>query len=573
MPQLHEVILAPAWLRWGFSALIFGAATGLNILTQPALERAVFTPYLTGIALVGLVCGLMPGVLLLLAATLTVQTWWMEPFGSLLPIAKDSDASSLVMWVTCAGVILCVASTARRSIRSEHEARADFEQALRAGKMATWRWDVESDVISFSEGAKQVLGVDRLPRTMSEGWPMVDDNHRTSAQADVASAIAAGKDFKELTRIAAADAPRWVETHGRVAVFEHGKPRLVVAVMVDVTERQEALTASQSAESRLVDEARRKDTFLATLAHELRNPMSPIRYAVAMLGDQATSAQRQKAREVITRQSSHMARLLDDLLDVSRITRNAIELRRELLDVRSIVESTVDNAKPVAAQSGKTVDFVAPDYPILVDGDATRLQQVVGNLVDNALKYSDSGSEVHVKVLAEGADAVVRVRDFGLGIAPSAHGTIFDLFTQLHPPGQGRGGLGIGLSVVKQLVQLHGGSVEVHSEGLGKGSEFTARLPLVRPSNIDAKAKPVNVVHLPSAGSVLIVEDNVDAAEMLAEYMRGAGSRSSSRTPGTRHLRCSLQSSPKSSCSASGFQTVTGQMLHARSDYRPMGLP
>jgi two-component system CheB/CheR fusion protein len=502
---------------------MYALASGLNTLAQPTLERAVFTPYLAGLVAVGLFSGVAPGAVMLFAATVTVQTVWVEPYGDIWAAIKLNDAAALALWVTCGAAVLAVAAKARRLLQWAHEARNDHEQALRAGKMATWRWDIETDALTFSPGAREVLGLDSLPTSMGEGWLAVDDLHRSTAQADVAAAVASGGDFEQLTKMSAAGLPRWVETHGRVVSRVHGKPRQVVAVMVDVTQRQEALIKSQAAEKKLEEEATRKDTFLATLAHELRSPLAPIRYAVAMLGDEARPAHRQIAKDTIARQSAHMARLLDDLLDMSRITRNDIQLHREVLDLRPVVQVAVDNLQHSASLNQKSILVAASDVPVYVDGDATRLQQVVDNLLDNALKFSAPGGEVHVSVALEGAHALIRVRDFGEGIDPAVQNSIFELFTQVQAPGQGRGGLGIGLAITKQLVQLHGGSVDVHSDGLGTGSEFKVHLPLAVQTPRQAEAWAANVISLPTSGRVLVVDDSADTADMLAAILRLSG--------------------------------------------------
>jgi two-component system CheB/CheR fusion protein len=303
----------------------------------------------------------------------------------------------------------------------------------------------------------------------------------------------------------------------------------VIGASVDVTELK--VTQEQ-----LRRESARKDAFLATLAHELRNPMAPIRYAASMLDDQVPPAMRHHARDVITRQSAHMARLLDDLLDMSRITRNVIELKREVFDLRAVAEQTADNVRPRYTELGHRLVLSLPPLPVPVDGDPTRLQQVLGNLLDNAAKYTEAGGEVTLRLDQEGGQAIVRVIDNGIGIATQDQPQVFELFTQLHTPGRGRSGLGIGLAVVKQLVELHGGSVAVRSAGAQRGSEFIVRLPLAQVP-AQEQAASGNVVHLfAQPAQVLVVDDNHDTADTLATLLRARGFSVTTAYDGTSAL-------------------------------------
>ena len=519
-----DFVFGTAGRRWLFTLATFALATGLNFVLQPLVgERVPFLVYFPALVAVGLYAGAWPGVLLLLAAIVVVQTFWVAPFGAFWPIAKLSDAIALLLFAAAGGLILSTAVWAKSLLKTTREAMKSLQLAMKTGKMATWRWDLDTDELTFSDGAKEVLGLSELPRYMRDGWPLVHSDDRDGARSDVETAVATGKDFTELTRIGETETPHWVLTHGQVTGTAGGKSRRVAAVMVDVTEQQEALIASRAAEQRLRQEVQRKDTFLATLSHELRNPMAPIRYAIALLGDKASPAQHKMAKEVITRQSEHMARLLDDLLDMSRITRNAIELRREIIDLREVTRAAIDNAAPGVVHSKHRLQTSEPADPVYVNGDPTRLQQIVGNLLDNALKYSDPGTDVDVRIELEDNEAVVHVRDRGLGIDPQSHGEIFELFTQLRRPGQGKGGLGIGLAVVKQLVELHGGTTHVQSEGLGKGSVFTVRLPRAAGGPATQLRGTGNVIAMSGGPRVLIVDDNTDTADVLAMCVRQNG--------------------------------------------------
>lgn len=267
--------------------------------------------------------------------------------------------------------------------------------------------------------------------------------------------------------------------------------------------------------AKLIEADQRKDEFLATLAHELRNPLAPIRFALETLKvDTPPTAAR--ARDVIDRQVRQLVRLVDDLLDVSRITANKVQLRREPLDLARLMATAVESITPLAVAAGHTLDTEMPSTPIQVDGDSARLVQVFANVLNNAMKFTPPGGHIWFTAEQRSHEAIVRVRDTGVGIAPDVLPRVFDMFHQAEPvPGQPTSGLGVGLTLARRLVEMHDGRVDVRSPGVGQGTEVEIRLPVT--------AAPVAAVVPPElppdAASrnlrVLIVEDNLDAAEML----------------------------------------------------------
>jgi PAS domain S-box-containing protein len=283
--------------------------------------------------------------------------------------------------------------------------------------------------------------------------------------------------------------------------------------------------ARDNTERKRAEEA--KDAFLATLAHELRNPLAPIRYATRLLDPGVPPQMASDAKKMIDRQLAHMARLLDDLLDVSRVTRGVLEIRRDQLDLREIIESAVAAVRPLAEAAHQELAMSVSAEPLLVSGDAVRLAQVIGNLLHNATKYTPAGGHIAVTAAVAGDEVVVSVKDDGVGIAPEAIGSIFDLFVQLDPAGtRAVGGLGIGLSLARDLVRLHGGKIEAHSAGRGLGSEFILHLPLAKetPALTESIAAPEKVTALGAAAiRVLIVDDNIDAATSLSYVLTLSG--------------------------------------------------
>jgi signal transduction histidine kinase/CheY-like chemotaxis protein len=290
---------------------------------------------------------------------------------------------------------------------------------------------------------------------------------------------------------------------------------------------------------------RRKDEFLAILAHELRNPLAPISMGLELLRQPGVdAATREWTQEVMRRQVKHLARLVDDLLDVSRITRGKIELRKEVVELRSVVTNALETVRPLIDENRHELAVSLPEDPIALLVDPLRLAQVIGNLLSNAAKYTPPGGRIWLSVERSGDTAAIRVRDTGTGIAPEMLPRVFDLFAQAQSPGA-QGGLGIGLTLVKSLVEMSGGTVTAHSSGIGKGSEFVVRLPLVK---TDQAAPSTRADGLPPSERrtrrAFVVDDNADAAATLAELLRSDGHEVHTFNDGHSALESALAIAP-----------------------------
>lgn len=312
-----------------------------------------------------------------------------------------------------------------------------------------------------------------------------------------------------------------------VSAFHLGAHRYFTGIVRDITERKRLEQELRQRLDDLAEADRQKNEFLAMLAHELRNPLAPMRNAVHLLKmSEATSTVKHRARAIMERQLEHLVRLVDDLLDVSRIIRGQIELRKEVLDIAKVVTRAVETAEPAIDAQGHTLSISVPDEPIWVEADVVRLSQVIANLLTNAAKYTDRAGRIELVVATEENQAVVRVRDSGIGIHPDLLPRLFELFVQGNRSlARSQGGLGIGLTLVKRLVEMHGGSVTAFSAGPGEGSEFAVRLPIARHSEAvvaSARAGRTNIAR-GLQRRVLVVDDNVDAAESVAMTLQLAG--------------------------------------------------
>ncbi|SFC20058.1 hybrid sensor histidine kinase/response regulator [Massilia yuzhufengensis] len=325
------------------------------------------------------------------------------------------------------------------------------------------------------------------------------------------------------------------------------------------------VTIRKRVEDELRAANRQKDQFLAMLAHELRNPLAPIITAAQLLQRGALDPQRARhASDIIVRQAEHMTHLVNDLLDVSRVTRGLADIEREELDVAGIVGGAVEQVRPLLDARRHELALQVAPQPLHVSGDRTRLVQVVSNILNNAAKYTPPGGRIVLQVRVEAGEAVIAVCDNGQGIEPQVLPYIFDLFTQAErTPDRSQGGLGIGLALVKSLVALHGGRVAAYSEGVDRGSEFVVRLPLL-------EAAPAPLAQEPAAHAasgpvrVLVVDDNADAAQMLATLLEAHGHLVSVEYDGNSGLARALREQPDAMLLDIGLPDMDGHELARR---------
>jgi len=353
---------------------------------------------------------------------------------------------------------------------------------------------------------------------------------RIDEEERIINLLRAGKRIEHYDTVRVRNDGQPVHVSVTISPLRDAEGRIVGAskIVRDITERKEMENKLRRLVAELSDSDRRKDEFLAILAHELRNPLAPIRNGLQLLrvsGDQAANVK--DVCSMMERQMSQLVRLIDDLMDVSRITRGKLELRMEQVPVSTVVDSAVEASRPLIEEMGQELTVISPTQPIIVNADPTRLAQALMNLLNNAAKYSERGSHIWLSTERQGDDVVISVKDSGIGIDADQLPRIFEMFRQVHSSlGKSQGGLGIGLTLVKRLIELHGGSIEARSDGPGKGAEFDVRLPMaidaLSPTVVGEGAKRP----LKSSFRILVVDDYKDSADTLAKMLRIMGNES-----------------------------------------------
>jgi two-component system CheB/CheR fusion protein len=439
----------------------------------------------------------------------------------------DRDPSGRVRGFVALVSDISEVRTAERALRITDRLLAESQQAAHVG---SWQFTIgdhpATSALRWSDETYRIFGYQPGSVEVDQAlfYRSVHPEDRDEMRDSSALEGAPGDRYEREFRIVRPDGTvRVIHGWSHVERDAAGRPLRLLGTCQDVTEQKRAERERERALEELKEADRRKDEFLAMLSHELRNPLAPILTAIEVLrlADPVDVQTGTTFHAVIERQVLHMKRLLDDLLDVSRVNQGKIDLRRELVDLRPMLQQAVEISRPLMAEKDQRLSVMAGSTAVLVDADPVRLVQVFANLLNNAAKYSDQGASIEVLLQIEGTEAVVRVRDQGVGMSPDLLERAFDLFVQ-EPRSLDRaqGGMGIGLTMVRNLVNMHGGSVRAFSEGPGRGCEIVVRLPRAYGTEATpGRSSPRPVSEAARPLRVLVVDDNLDAARTLGHLL------------------------------------------------------
>ncbi len=406
----------------------------------------------------------------------------------------------------------------RRAEQSLRESEARFRAVAEASPALTWQVDTQGNAVYLNQRFMDRFGM-TAEALMSTGWhSMIHPDDAPGYIAALELALRDHSRFQQRVRIKTATGGwRWLKSYALPWFTADNEYAGHVGMSIDITD-------AANAESALLEANRRKDEFLATLAHELRNPLAPISNALALIARPDGAAAIPRLLPVINRQVSHMVRLVDDLLEISRITSGKIELRQVPINLADVLRDAIEVSMSLINEKNHKLSVFIPEAPLIVHADAVRLEQVFTNLLNNAARYTRQGGQIWLTARQEGENVVVSVRDNGIGILPDMLPRLFDMFAQERRNGGGaQEGLGIGLNLVARLLQMHGGSVEAMSGGVDRGSEFIVRLPLAEIPARGIAAEPEKTAPPPPGLRVLVVDDNHDAAEVLSILLESMG--------------------------------------------------
>ena len=435
----------------------------------------------------------------------------------------DSAAPMLDESGAPVGVVLVFRDVTER--RRDEEAQARLAAIVESSHDAIISKTLDSTIRTWNAGAERLFGY-KAEEAVGQSITLIIPPDRLNEEKEILSRISRGERIEHYETVRMAKDGRRIDISLTISPIRDAEGHIIGASKIarDVTERRQSEEALREAMEALREADRRKNEFLALLAHELRNPLAPLRNGLQVMrlasGNENVIA---KTRDMMDRQLSHMVRLIDDLLDISRIGSNKMELRRSRVLLADIVSSAVETARPALDAAGLELRVSLPPEPVHLNADLTRLAQVFGNLLNNSAKYTERGGRVRLTAKRAGDEISVAVQDTGIGIPAYALSTIFDLFSQVDRSiERSTGGLGIGLALVKGLIEMHGGTVEAESPGQDQGSTFTVRLPIL-------ENRPVPPARIPagerrdSSGSkrrILVVDDNLDSAESMTMMLQ-----------------------------------------------------
>jgi len=475
------------------------------------------------------------------------------------------DASGVIYGALAVSHDISSRRAAEDRLRS---ASAQLEAVLTASEIGMWSWRPGEDVVQHDLNLARMYGLpDTAASTLPRHLQRIHPDDRAAMQSAIDTALHSGHlNIREYRAVGADGQLRWLAGRGSLQRDEQGRPEVLNGLVIDISDLKKL-------EETLLESDRQKDRFLAILAHELRNPLSPLIRAAHVLGSEPLAAEQlQRCRDIIQRQVRQMALLLDDLLDVSGIKFGRLRVAMVPVALQDIVDAAVETALPMLQARQQELQIEMPRPPLRLMADPGRMAQVLSNLLTNAAKYTPPGGQVRLAARREGSQAEISVQDNGQGVAPAQLSRIFEMFARVEeaPVGSGGaataaapGGLGIGLALVKGFVELHGGRVTAHSAGLGHGSVFTVSLPALPYEDSPPAAPPAPMpgAALSAPCRVVIADDNADAAETLSMLLRMAGHDTRTAGDGTTALALCAEFRPHVALLDLGMPGLSGLEL------------
>lgn len=479
--------------------------------------------------------------------------------------------------------LLSTRKSAQDSLVSLHEAQRELQKnrdflslAMRSARMGVWSEDLSSHHLWWSPELEQLIGFaeHQFSNTPDAFYQLIHTDDIASFKVELEQAINTHTDYNIQFRMKHVNGA-WLmmEGRGHATYSETGEPACVFGIVIDISDRIAAEHQLRELNQQLSLADRRKDEFLATLAHELRNPLAPMRNVLEIMqlkeGDDPFI---RWSRDIIGRHVAQMTHLVDDLMEASRITQGRLELRKQQIDVIDAVQQAIEISNALMEESQHLFTIKKPDTPLFIDADATRIVQIISNLLTNAAKYTPEGGTICLSIFQEGNEVVVSVLDSGIGIPPEHLPNVFAMFSQLKPAlERSQGGLGIGLALVRGLVELHGGTIVARSEGEGKGSEFIVRLPIANSPTGEAPLAEAPAIIKTEALRILVVDDNIDAAESLALLLEFSGHLTRSAHNGMAGLAAAEEFRPDAILLDIGLPDISGYEVARRLRQQPWG--
>ena len=481
------------------------------------------------------------------------------------------------------GVCLLATDVTERKRNEQllQESEARMSLAVTSARMGLWDWDIKQDTLIWNEYHELIMGYEpgTPNRTYRDFADRVHPDDLPRLEAGFREAIEKRGEYQFTHKVVwPGGTIRWVDARGHFFYNDQGEAVRSLGIMTDITERKRLENELEERNAALLEDDRRKNEFLATLAHELRNPLAPLRSGLEVMRlAENDPAMVTHARQMMDRQVHQMVRLVDDLLDLSRISRGKVELRMERVNLADVVASAVETSRPLIEQGGHELRVHLPAESIEIEADTTRLAQVFANLLNNAAKYTERGGRIHLSVVRDGAEVSVAVTDNGVGIPEAMLPRIFQMFTQVERSlDRSQGGLGIGLTIVKQLVELHGGKVVAISAGQGKGSTFVVTLPVQ-----SARAPQATAIGQRSGAAttsatnrpwrILVVDDNRDAAISLSIMLELMGNETRTAHDGLEALTAAEHYRPDIVLLDIGMPRMNGYEAARRLRQEPWG--